>query len=234
METPYEGLKFGRVEERAERVLIVATGPSVAEVSFDAFRQASASGVYILAVNRAIEWLPVAHGWFTVDPSRRNRPLMRQRKEGTTYYAAVPDDYGTPGARISHHRGREEPGVIFLRRTIGVGRWKQCNRLSEEPDRIHTGNSAWGALGLAYLMGAKRIGLLGVDGTQERYAYARERPDFPFDHLPRLFLSAVPQLQARGVQVRNGSPISTIRCFDRENPGSIIRWISEREGALGC
>lgn len=225
------GVSWGRVDERADRVLIVACGPSAAAVPAEQFRQAAAAGVYVLAVNGSVAWLPLEHGWMTVDPSPANRRIMAGRWPGVTYYAAVPDDYGTPRAGVAFHRPPAERGIVYLRRVAGVGRWKQMPTLSEDPRRIHTGNSAWGALGVAYLMGARRIGILGLDATDEPYAFSGSRPKYDFRHLPALFESALPQLRARGVRVLNGSPGSRVGAFDRSPASAMMRWISE--GANG-
>ena len=98
------------------------------------------------------------------------------------------------------------------------------------PDRLHTGNSAWGALGLAFLLESKKVVLCGVDGTREKYAHMDYKPESSFHHLPGLFASAVPQLAARKMQVVNGSPQSIVDCFPRVSPMSAIHWICGRIG----
>src|SRR3546814_472142 len=153
-----------------------------------------AAGARVIAVNQAILWLPVAHSWFTLDPDDRVRPLMQRPRDGVTYYAAVPDDYGQPHAYRRNHRAPAEPGITWLHRLTGAGTLKARACLSEDRGAIHTGNSAWGALGLAYHMCRQgmdhRVALLGVDADSAPYAFLSGQPRTPFDHLPALFESA--------------------------------------------
>jgi len=89
------------------------------------------------------------------------------------------------------------------------------------------GNSAFGALGIAYLMGARRIAIIGLDATRETYARGVGRPRGGIDHVPGLFATALPQLERRGAEVMNGSPHSRVVCFPRCTPEQALEWISE-------
>lgn len=221
------GAQWGCVVTAARRVLIVAPGPSLAKLSLDRIAECAAAGVHIIAVNLAITWLPVAHSWVTVDPGTRTLPLMASRREGVTYYCAVPDNYGAPDAPVPNHRRPREPGIVYLRRLPnGSG-------LAEEPDALATGNSSFGALGLAYHMirlagGGGRVAMIGVDGTEAPYAFeVRRRPTRSLAHLPALFASALPQLQEAEITVFNGSPHSRIGCFRRGGPGAALKWLTD-------
>lgn len=213
-------MKWGAVDIHIERALIVGTGPSVAGVDIDVGKR-----VTIIAVNGAIEWLRDADIFFTLDPSVYVRGLIKRRREGVRYFAAIPDDYGQTNARVVAHRDRAEHYVTYLRRIEGPLRCGACPRLSNNPGGIHTGNSLYGALGLAYLAGARRIGILGLDGTQDGYAYSTARPRTDFQHLPALFESAREQLEAEGIEVRNGSPQSKVICWPKCEPSQLIKWL---------
>jgi len=122
-----------------------------------------------------------------------------------------------------HQRHRIDPpgGVVYLRRIRGTG-------LSNDTRAVTTGNSAFAALGLAWHYGASRVAMLGVDCNAE--PYAMEQPGRPlqrngFEHLPRLFASAVAQLGSRDIQVMNGSKFSKVSCFERCPPGRAIEWL---------
>jgi len=91
----HAGVRYGQVRSRADRVLIVACGPSVAGVDLGLIRDAAKAGVYVLAVKGAIEWLPVANGFVTVDPNDRAREMVRRKRRGCEYFFAVPEGYGT-------------------------------------------------------------------------------------------------------------------------------------------
>lgn len=210
----------GAALETFERILIVGTGPSVEGVDIPTDLPA-----HIIAVNGAIEWLPRADSFFSLDPSYYVRSLLQKRRDGTVYYVAVPEDYGQPDARVFSHRRPADSGVVYLRRIVGSGLRGACYGLSEEEDAIHTGNSLYGALGLAYLMRPKKIAILGLDGTQRNYAFRRDGPRLSFEHLPDLFASALPQMQACGIEIMNGSMKSLIRCFPRCKGGGALEWL---------
>ena len=168
----------------------------------------------------------LALSWFTLDPDSRMLPTMRQARAGCVYYAAVPPDYGCANALVRYHRIEPPAGVTYLRRLAGEGPLGARYGLSDDASTIHTGNSAYGALGLAYLMGARSVAILGLDGTRDAYAYGPGRPLGDFAHLPALFRSALPQLARAGVTVQNGSPASRIDCFPRLTPQAAVAWIS--------
>lgn len=214
-------LSWGHVTERAARVLVVGNGPSLREL--DLSRLVKMAGVLTIAVNQVVEHFQ-PNVWVTVDPNARQRALMRARRPATHYYAAVPDDYGTTNPRIAAHVGPPEEGVTYLRRVLGTGPAKSMERLSEDPGVLHSGNSSWAALGVAYLMRPEKVGLLGVDGTQGAYAFGSGRPG-NLSHLPRLFASAVPQLTAQGVEVLNGNWQSRVDCFPRVTQDRLLEWI---------
>jgi|GEM_PF-569555 len=217
---------FGHVERRAERVIIVGGGPSLREMDLNRLSHATAGRAQIIAINRAIEWLPRADIFFTLDPSASNIRLMMSRRVGVRYYAAVPPSFGTPAARLERHRGLAPADVTYLQRIEGDGPMKSRGKLSEDIMAIHTGNSAWGALGVAYHMRPQRIILLGVDARQDGYAFGSGQPG-PLEHVPDLFKSALPQLSASGVKVVNGSRQSRVDCFERTTPAAAADWITE-------
>lgn len=207
---------------RADRVLIVASGPSVEGAPLHRVP----SDVHIIAVNGAVIFCPRVDSFFSLDPSTQVRALLRSRRPGVAYYLAVPDDYGMPRARMESHRPPREAGVTFLRRVAGSdGPYGSKFGLADDPDAIHTGNSAYGALGLAWHMKPARVAILGVDGTNTGYAYLPGDPRPQFSHLAELFASTAPQLEAAGVSVRNGSPESVVTCWPRSSATVAIDWI---------
>ena len=217
-------IEYGRVEERVDRVIVMANGPSLLEA--DPYLLAHSSAP-IIAVNGAVRAPFPIHAFFTLDPDRIVRPLMRDKPGGVrNWYAAVPSDYGSPAARMLDHREPPEAGMIWLRRISGgayPGGW--VPGLSEDPECIHTGNSAWGALQLAVHMGAKRILLLGVDGTHSGYAFG---PGAPRDLLLMrwIFGTAVMQLHKMGILVKTGNPRSRVDAFERVEANEGLKWIS--------
>ena len=213
---------YGTVTEQHDRILIVASGPSVQGVDLTAVPPR----VHVIAVNGAIEWCPVVDSFFSLDPSPYVRRLVRTPRPGVHYYMAVPDSYGERDAPCISHRDAPDAHITYLRRLVGGGYLSARNALSEDPGAIHTGNSGWGALGLAYHMRPRKVALLGVDANGAGHAYV-DIPQRPgeLDHLPLLFASACDQLEARGIQVRNGSPESNVTCWPRVDANAALRWL---------
>src|SRR5690606_40798661 len=96
--------------------------------------------------------------WFTQDPSQVIMVRMRNPVEGCQYVPCGPDHVRFPMwvKRLSRITGDQ------------WGKARATGGLSEDPAAINTGNSGFGALGLAYHMRHMRIALLGIYGRQER------------------------------------------------------------------
>lgn len=218
-----------QVTECADRVLIVASGPSAEKMDLNIVAEARLKGVYVMAVNRAWDWCRYIDGWFTLDPNRQLIRYLVDDGKKVMRYVAVPDDYGSPKAAVHYHRNMPLfPNVVYLRRLTGEGRLSIRYGLSTDPHCIHTGNSAYGALGIARHMGATRVGLIGVDANRQLgYAHQDGFPMTFLNHLPRLFASAKEQLESDGISVQNGSPASLVKCFPRHHPNAVIKWLME-------
>lgn len=224
MEASYKDhVTFGRVDFKAERVAIVCNGPSLARTAF-AVAELRAAGVHVIAVNQVLAHIAGADSWFTLDPCRRNAWIPRHPIPGVRYVMAVPDDYGSPRAACRDHRIEEIPGTTYLRRVAGglFGSLRARPGLSDDPRGVHTGNSAYGALGVAWHMGARMIAFLGLDGGGG-YAFGCGEPR-SLGHIPALFATAVPQLMARGVRVANASTLSRVSCFERVKAEALPVW----------
>ena len=220
-------MRFGSVAGAAERVLIVCTGPSMTPDLLPAVRAAQAAGVYVIAVNAGIVALPSPTAWFTLDPNLRCQAFMHAPRRGVRFYAAVPADFGTPAAALPQHRTPPRAHMIYLERCTGAGPFGARAGLAEDVGAIHTGNSGYGALGLAYHLRPARVGILGLDATDRPYAIAPGRPAKSLEHLPWLFGTAAPQLRAAGIEVLLGSPSSRVRCFERTAPEIVLDWLAE-------
>lgn len=219
-ETSFSGLvefKPAPIAKNSAAVAIIATGPSFADIPLELIGRR----VHIIAVKEAVFHVPRANSWMTVDANKRCRSTQMAfhlRKQGTQYYAAVPRDYGTPHALREAHRRPPEPGIHFLERIEGIG-------LAEDPSQIVTGNSAYAALGLAYHMRFNRIGIFGVDATQDQYGTGFcGRPRGDLGKLHALFSDAIPQLEARKVEVKNSG---RLRSFDYTPARKVVEWLNE-------
>lgn len=173
------------VKDPRKTAIIVASGPSAAPMR--TFRVPK-KNIAVIVVNGALDWMPYADYFFTLDPSKVNRKRIRTYRHNAKYFVAYPksklllpsyvtrlDRYSPPGDEI-------RPDGLP---NCAIG-------LSERPNVIHSGNSAWGALGLAYHLGFETVGLIGVDASTEQRVeggYSRD-----LTHLPAVFESAMHQI----------------------------------------
>lgn len=207
-------IEFGFVDNSVTHDTIVIVGGGRSLIGFQ-FKRLIDTGYYIITVNDSGKIIPFANAWFTLDPWGLCGPQLPCDNFTGTLYAAVPSNFGTPGA-ISSHQKLPTAKITYLHRVSGK------TGLSENTDTIHTGNSGYGALGLAYHMRPRRILLLGIDGDIGYY-YTKRKNNRELLHLPALFEQAVPQLQERNIDVINGSPNSTVTCFQRCTPSRALK-----------
>lgn len=151
-------------------MIIVASGPTAAGFL-------PPCDVKTICVNGVIQWIGRTDYWFTLDCTPKNIRNCRNPRRGVSYVAALPERYHLPShvARMQRITAGDSPG------------------LSELPGVIHSGNSAFGALGLAYHLGAKKVVLVGVDGTDQRRVEGGRSGNL--SHLPALFQSALGQIE---------------------------------------
>ncbi|EPK3323113.1 hypothetical protein JAG44_000769 [Citrobacter koseri] len=129
---------------------------------------------------------------------------MQNRRKGVKYCAAGLDSpiRGVKRYERISRRG-DEPAEIESPEWW-LWRWSSVCGLSEKKTQIHSGNSAWGALGLAHHLGFTDVALVGVDATSER----RIGGGLPnnLSHLPLLFASALPQINVVSCGALSGIP----------------------------
>lgn len=210
------GVKFKPVTNRHEFVAIVASGPSAKGLTLP-------FGFCVIAVNGAINWLNRADYFFTLDVSKVNRARLIQQRHGTKYFAAVPKNFGANNAKTHCMRLRPPVNVHYLKRLTGDGFFGSKSGLAEDTACIHTGNSAYGALGLAYHFRPQKICLFGVDGNN----LEKIEGGYPnnLEHLPKLFFSAIDQLKKRGIALKLASPYSKVTCFETCDMKKGVEWL---------
>lgn len=167
------------------RAVIVASGPSGQGFELP-------PGVVVIAVNGAIDWLPRVDHWFTLDPSEANLRRMASPRDGVVYHAALPSSHPAVGGHVRRYQRVAARGPEPADKNSPywwLWRWSAVCGLSATSGRIHTGNSAWGALQLAHHLGATKVALVGVDASSEPRIEGG-RPG-NLSHLPLLFDSAL-------------------------------------------
>lgn len=213
------GVKWGRVssEHRPEKIVIVASGPSLNNFNFNILKR---DDLYIITVNDAGKYVPFADAWFTLDPWGLHGPQLPPDDFSGKLFAAVPEDFGLPNARISEHRTVCPRPITYLHRIVFHSRTPLTNDeyrnwgLNEDPSCINTLNSGFGAFNLAYHMRPKKILLLGLDASHG-YFYDTHKNTRSLSFLPLIFESTIPQIERAGISVVNGSVNSRITCFER-------------------
>lgn len=191
------------------RAVIVGSGPSA-----EGF--VPPDGVTVISVNGSIEWLPRADIWFTLDPSQKNLSRMRNQREGVKYYAAM----GRPpknvtGLKRLARQGKEPDGEHSPQ--WWLWRWSAIPGICKQHGKIHTGNSAWGALQLAYQLGARKVALVGIDANSKQRVEGGNPNSLR--HLPLLFNSAIDDIK----MVNCGDMKSRIPKMNTEDA---MRWLT--------
>lgn len=165
--------------------IIVASGPSAKGFI-------PPDDVTVFAVNGVIDWIGRADYWFTLDPSPANKKRMNNPRPGVQYFGAfnLRRHVDTPSHvrvlvraesdKITTGDGRYTPQWWF-------DRWGCVAGISPDKNKIHSGNSAWGALQLAHHLGYRRALLIGVDASSEPRLEGGLTNDLC--HLPLLFNS---------------------------------------------
>lgn len=218
---------FSEITQKHDRVLIVGGGESLRDFNFNLTRNLNA---VIITVNNVIKYLPHVNYWITVDPIQKDgnpqRGMIEQRK-GVQYFCCLPDleTIQNEGDR-NYYRRAILPGVQYLQRIL-----PEDDRylLQEDKSKITTGDSIFGALGLAYHFEAKKIAMIGVDVYGFGHWYDSEPPYNAYsqdsskweayrNNVKRIYSHSVDQFVDRGIQVYNGSEDSFVDCFPKMSP----------------
>ncbi|HCA7080782.1 TPA: norphogenetic protein [Citrobacter sedlakii] len=179
------------------RAVIVGDGPT-------ALGFTPPDDITIIAVNGSVEWLTRADYFFTLDPCFINLSRMQNRRKGVKYCAAGLDSPIRGVKRYERISLRGDEPTDTESPEWWLWRWSAVRGLSEKKTQIHSGNSAYGALGLAYHLGFSDVALVGVDATSERRIGGGQPNNL--SHLPLLFSSALPQINVVSCGALGGIP----------------------------
>ena len=229
--------KFKPVVQRHDKVLIIGGGESL--IGFDWSILNDYKGV-IITINNVVSHIPRADYWITVDPMSEGNPqtAMINKIKGVYYFCAFPDMSKTPFDAPLY---KTVEGIHYLERIVPRSRELQLERivprsyeLQEDKDKITTGDSCYGALGLAYHFEAKKIAIIGADAFGFGHWYDTSEPynkgwlDKFNDYLARIpiiYASSVEQFEKRGTEVVLGSLNSPIECFTKMKPEEAVKWL---------
>lgn len=105
--------------------------------------------------------------------------------------------------------------TLFMRR-LGSHKGGGKHRLSRMPTHLAGFDTGTSGLNLAYLMGASRIVVLGMDMTGGHWMKGHPMPSPPRDHFIR-HMAAIEEiaedLAKEKVEVFNASPVSRVKCW---------------------
>jgi hypothetical protein len=183
-------------------VVCIAGGPSLIREDVD-FVQGRAN---VIAINDAWKVAPWADVLYACDAN------WWQFYEGVPVFTGLKYSIDRNASGLGAHGGS---GVQVL----GMG---EQFGLSDDPTKLQHGkNSGYQAIGLAVLMGAKRVLLLGYDmqpasdGKEHWFGShpKRIRRGMPFSEWVQSFDTIAPALQAKGVEVINCSRQTALRMF---------------------
>ena len=205
---------FRPVAKRHTSVLIVLGGESIKGFDFSLIHE----DITIITCNFVVDHIPRADYWISIDTGTP-RTWLPRRPRGPYYFFGVPD--GTDWLPRDVHPLRRMPRG-------------DDNTLCHDKTQVRTGSSGYAALNLAHHFHAPRIGIIGLDGAGGHFYNPGEnliepghRDPVGYLHsFPGLFAAAVPQLNARGCMVINGSLRSTVDCFPRAAPEDVVKWLN--------
>lgn len=137
-----------------------------------------------------------------------------------------------PGLKVSCHSGyKNEPWIKY------VGRDPRVKGISANPGMVcWNGNTGAAAISIAANAGAKRIILVGfdmsIDGNRMQHWHNlylkgpvnndRRRRKLPFPRHLAGFPVIEEDAKARGIEIINASPVSTISCFPKKTVKEIL------------
>lgn len=198
--------RFATMSRRwpGQTVVILASGPSLHQDDVDAVR----NRLPVIAVNDTYRLAPWADILYAADA------------DWWMHHGFAAE---FAGERWTQHKGKD----LWARRAMDAGlhviKSLSGNRISPNPDAIYTGsNSAFQALNVAVLAGAKRVIFLGLDlghsGGKSHFFGdhpGRLNRASPYQTFRRAFEQAAPALTDMGVEVVNCSRQTTLTCFRR-------------------
>src|SRR5690606_23574624 len=176
------------------RAVIVASGPSAR--GFE-----PPPDIPVIAVNGTARWLSRFDYWFSLDASADNRANLRLAADrgASCHVAGQPWLPHASCLRLARYWTRLDSLNTYEQpRPQGTPEWWMWRLgavpgICKEPGCIHTGNSAWGALGLAWHLGFRQVALLGVDASSDPRVEGGRSGNL--SHLPILFASALPDMK---------------------------------------
>ena len=194
------------------RAVIVASGPSAR--GFE-----PPDDLPVIAVNGTARWLSRFDYWFSLDASADNRANLRMAAErgASCHIAGQPWLVHASCLRLARYWTRVEAppmdahrmGMLYPAPEWWLGRLQGVLGICKEPGCIHTGNSAWGALGLAWHLGFRNVALVGVDATNDPRVDGGRSGNL--SHLPILFASALPDMKVVSCGVLDSIPQMTFK-----------------------
>lgn len=219
------------------RYLIVGTGPSVKHFSPSLIKTVlSNENIIVVSVNTSIMFLKRADIWFSLDPSKRNLECYKYCLSKNIYSVlALPGHYNKnriPKLTSSSYafclKRKSNSTYKSVKNPSTVDEWFEkwgcLEGLADAPNEIHSGNSLYGALNLVYHDKPDKIGILGLDGNSLPSKGGGHVPK-NLSHLPKLFSSAVEQLETHDIKVKVGNKTSSVDCFDRVSCSELIKWL---------
>lgn len=169
------------------RAVIVGSGPSAKGF-------VPPPGVFTIAVNGVADWIERADAWFSLDSSLVNQKRLMDRRLKNCCYVTCGPRWLRKGDKHFTRVDSLKMRTMLPPQPEGSAEWwfwrYACVAgINQTPGHINTGNSAWGALGLAWHLGLRDVALIGVDANDGPRCEGGHSNNL--SHLPLLFSSAV-------------------------------------------
>ena len=193
------------LEWEGQTAVVIGGGPSLTAEAV-AFVRDKAK---VIAVNDAYRLAPWAHVLYACD---------------LKWWTWHPEAVAFAGLKVTHSK-------IAAQDFAGL-RWMPCDSrapgLSTNAEKLHCGkNSGYQAVNLAYLLGARRIVLLGFDMRRINNAghWFGEHPDrirSSYGPWLKTFETVAAQCAELGLTIINATPGSALRCFPQQSIESVF------------
>lgn len=197
-------------EWTGQSAAVLASGPSMTEEV--ARKLAGVPSLRVIAVNDQFRLAPWADVLYAADWQ-----WWMHRKN----YAAR--SFRGLKVTVSPNTAIEDVMLLKVDKMEGV---------SDSAEHLNTcQNSGWQAINLAYLFGARRIFVFGMDMRVGRNGESHnfgEHPDglnspvWEFDNWTRMINRSAPALKERGVEVYNCSAVSKLSCFPKKTLEEVL------------
>jgi hypothetical protein len=204
------------INESCEKALVVGCGTSLERFDFESVRPLIDAGVRVIGANYAVLHCPCTD-LFSAHPECQTNKKIFDLFTGIKW-GYVDAEFGTAQANTPEKRLPPDPTWRYLLKQIVPDR-EITEQEWKDPSTMFSGNSGFSALLLALKLGAKEIGMIGMDIDGKGYFDPTWKTvNDAYTHVVHLTKRVQPYLPT----IYYGSPAGTLP-FERMTPQDVIK-----------